>query len=473
MASKKETKADKALATGTSAAASKSAAKASAAAKAPAVKAPAAKAPAAKAPKAGKTKRDKVVLAYSGGLDTTVIIPWLKENYDYDVIAVCIDVGQGDDWKTIKKRALDTGASECYVVDAREEYITDFVYPALKANAIYEDKYLLGTSTARPLIAKILVEYARQCGAVAISHGATGKGNDQIRFELTIKAFAPDLKIIAAWRDDKWDMDSREAEIKFLEDRGIPVPMKKDQSYSRDENIWHLSHEGLELEETENEPNWKHMLQLTTVPEEAPESGEYVRVDFERGIPVSVNGKKMKPLALMQELNKIGGRNGVGLIDIVENRVVGMKSRGVYETPGGSILYAAHEMLDHLCLDRDTYFFKQQVSLKMSELIYNGRWYTTLMESLMAFMDKTQEHCTGWVKLKLYKGSIRGAGSHSPYSLYNANIASFTTGDLYNHKDADGFITLFGLPLKVRAMMEQTIGEGQAVMKKGKKRPTE
>ncbi len=428
---------------------------------------------ATKAPAKGKAKRDKVVLAYSGGLDTTVIIPWLKENYDYDVIAVCIDVGQGDDWKKIKQRALDTGATECYVVDAREEYITDFVFPALKANAVYEDRYLLGTSTARPLIAKILVEYARSCGAVAISHGATGKGNDQIRFELTIKAFAPDLKIIAAWRDDKWDMDSRDAEIKFLEDRNIPVPMKKDQSYSRDENIFHLSHEGLELEETENEPNWKHMLQLTTVPEEAPEAGEYVKVEFEKGIPVAVNGKKMKPLALMQELNKIGGRNGVGLIDIVENRVVGMKSRGVYETPGGSILYAAHEMLDHLCLDRDTYFFKQQVSLKMSELIYNGRWYTTLMESLMSFMDKTQEKCTGWVKLKLYKGSIRGAGSHSPYSLYNANIASFTTGELYNHKDADGFITLFGLPLKVRAMMEQATGEGQAVQKKTKKRATE
>ena len=429
-------------------------------------------APAVKSSKS-KAKRDKVVLAYSGGLDTTVIIPWLKENYDYDVIAVCIDVGQGDDWKKIKQRALDTGASECYVVDAREEYITDFVFPALKANAIYEDRYLLGTSTARPLIAKILVEYARQCGAVAISHGATGKGNDQIRFELTIKAFAPDLKIIAAWRDDKWNMDSRDAEIKFLEDRKIPVPMKKDQSYSRDENIWHLSHEGLELEETENEPNWKHMLQLTTVPEEAPEAGEYVKLDFEAGIPVAVNGKKMKPLALMQELNKIGGRNGVGLVDIVENRVVGMKSRGVYETPGGAILYFAHEQLDHLCLDRDTYFFKQQVSLKMSELIYNGRWYTKLMESLMAFMDSTQENVTGWVKVKLYKGSIRGAGSSSPYSLYNANIASFTTGELYDHKDADGFITLFGLPLKVRAMMEQSVGKGQAVDTKKKKRPTE
>ncbi|MBO4732661.1 MAG: argininosuccinate synthase [Spirochaetaceae bacterium] len=420
-------------------------------------------------------KKDKVILAYSGGLDTTVIIPWLKENYDYDVIAVCIDVGQGDDWKKIKDRALKTGASACYVVDAREEYITDYIFPAVKANCVYEDKYLLGTSTARPLIGKILVEYARQEKAVAICHGATGKGNDQIRFELAIKAFAPDLRVIAAWRDDKWNMDSRDAEIKYLEDRGLEVPMKKDQSYSRDENIWHLSHEGLELEKTENEPNWEHMLQLTTVPEKAPESGEYVKIEFEKGIPVGLNGKKMKPLDLLLELNKIGGRNGVGLVDICENRCVGMKSRGVYETPGGAILYAAHEMMDHLCLDRDTYHFKQQVSLKMSDLIYDGKWFTPLMESCMAFIDKTQETCTGWVNLKLYKGSIRGAGSHSKYSLYNESIASFTTGDLYNHKDAQGFITLFGLPLKVRAMMEQQVGEGQAVVtsKKLKKRPTE
>ena len=419
--------------------------------------------------------KDKVILAYSGGLDTTVIIPWLKENYDYDVIAVCIDVGQGDDWKLIKNRALKTGASACYVVDAREEYITDYIWPALKANAVYEDQYLLGTSTARPLIGKILVEYARQEGAVAICHGATGKGNDQIRFELAIKAFAPDLKVIAAWRDSKWDMDSREAEIAYLEKRGLEVPMKKDQSYSRDENIWHLSHEGLELEKTENEPNYKHMLQLTTVPEEAPEAGEYVKIEFEKGLPVAVNGKKMKPLDLMLELNKIGGRNGVGLVDICENRCVGMKSRGVYETPGGSILYVAHEMLDHLCLDRDTYHFKQQVSLRISDLIYDGKWFTTLMDACMSFVDKTQETVTGWVNLKLYKGSIRGAGSYSKYSLYNESIASFTTGELYNHHDAEGFITLFGLPLKVRALMEQQVGEGQAVAasKSLKKRPTE
>ena len=419
--------------------------------------------------------KGKVVLAYSGGLDTTVIIPWLKENYDYDVIAVCVDVGQGDDWKTIKQRALDTGASACHVVDARQEYIEEYIWPAVKANAIYEDRYLLGTSTARPLIGKILVEYARQEKAVAICHGATGKGNDQVRFELAIKAFAPDLQVIAAWRDPKWNMDSREAEIRFLEERGIPVPMKKDQSYSRDENFWHLSHEGLELEQTENEPDYKHMLKLTTVPEEAPDSGEYVTIDFEAGIPVAVNGRRMGALDLMTELNRIGGRNGVGLVDICENRFVGMKSRGVYETPGGSILYFAHQMLDHLCLDRDTYHYKQLVSHRMSELIYDGKWFTTLMDSLMAFVDKTQENVTGWVKLKLYKGSIRGAGSHSPYSLYNESIASFTTGELYNHQDAQGFITLVGLPLKVRAMMEQQVGKGQAILDSAsfKKRPTE
>lgn len=419
--------------------------------------------------------KDKVVLAYSGGLDTTVIIPWLKENYDYDVIAVCVDVGQGDDWKAIKDRALRTGASACYVVDAREEYITEYIWPSVKANAVYEDRYLLGTSTARPLIGKILVEYARQEGAVAICHGATGKGNDQVRFELAIKAFAPDLKVIAAWRDPKWNMDSREAEIKYLEDRNLEVPMKKDQSYSRDENIWHLSHEGLELEKTENEPNWKHMLKLTTLPEEAPDAGEYVKIDFEKGVPVKVNDKEMSPLEIMLELNKIGGRNGVGLVDICENRFVGMKSRGCYETPGGSILYYAHEMLDHLCLDRDTYHYKQLVAQRMSELIYDGKWFTTLMDACMAFVDKTQETVTGWVKLRLYKGSIRGAGSYSKYSLYNESIASFTTGELYDHKDAQGFITLVGLPLKVRAMMEQSVGEGQAVResKSLKKRPTE
>lgn len=419
--------------------------------------------------------KEKVILAYSGGLDTTVIITWLKENYDYDVIAVCIDLGQGDDWQAIKSRALKTGAAACYVVDARTEYIEEYIWKALKSNAVYEDEYLLGTSTARPLIGKILVEYARQENASAICHGATGKGNDQVRFELAIKAFAPDLKVIAAWRDDKWNMDSREAEIKFLEERGLEVPMKKEQSYSRDENIWHLSHEGLELEKTENEPDYKKMLKNTTPPENAPDKGEYVTIDFEKGIPVALNGKKLASLELLTELNKIGGRNGIGLVDICENRCVGMKSRGVYETPGGAILYFAHRMLEHLCLDRDTYHYKQQLSIKIGELIYDGKWFTPLMDSCMAFVDKTEETVTGWAKVKLCKGLIQGAGSHSEFSLYNESIASFTTGELYNHKDAEGFITLFGLPLKVRAMMEQKAGIGQASGKNSgfKKRPTE
>ena len=419
-------------------------------------------------------QKEKVILAYSGGLDTTVIIPWLKENYDYDVIAVCVDAGQGDDWEKIKSRALKTGAAACYVVDARQEYIEEYVWRALKADCKYEDQYLLGTSTARPLIGKILVEYARQEGASAICHGATGKGNDQVRFELAIKAFAPDLKVIAAWRDEKWNMQSREEEIRFLEERGLEVPMKKEQSYSRDENIWHISHEGLELEKPENEPDYKHMLKNTIPPEETGE-GEYVEIDFEKGIPTSVNGKRMNALDLMIELNKIGGQNGIGIVDICENRCVGMKSRGVYETPGGTILYAAHESLEHLCLDRDTYHFKQIVSLKMSELIYDGKWFTPLMDACSAFVDKTQETCTGSVKLKLYKGTIRGAGTRSKYSLYNESIASFTTGSLYDHRDAQGFITLFGLPLKVRALMEQQIGEGQAIKESTelKKRPTE
>ena len=408
--------------------------------------------------KAGFMNKEKIILSYSGGLDTTVIIPWLAENFDYEVIAVCVNVGQKEDWDGIKKRALATGAKDCIIVDAQEEYVRDYIFPALKAQAVYESSYLLGTATARPLIGKILAETAHKEKAAAICHGATGKGNDQIRFELAIKAFAPDVKIIAAWRHPKWDMDSREAEIAFLEKRGIPVPMKKDQSYSRDENIWHLSHEGLELEAPENEANYKHMLKLTTVPEEAPESGEYVSIDFEKGVPVGVNGQKLSPAALVDELNKIGGRNGVGLTDLVENRVVGIKSRGVYETPGGSILYFAHEMLEHLCLDRDTYQFKQHIALKISELIYGGKWFTPLMRALNAFVDSTQNTVTGNIKLKLYKGSIRAAGSSSPYSLYNESIASFKTGDLYDHHDAEGFITLYGLPTTVRAIMEKANG---------------
>lgn len=405
---------------------------------------------------------EKVVLAYSGGLDTTVIIPWLKENYDCEVIAVCIDLGQTEDWAAIKARALKTGAAACYVVDARKEYIEEYIWPALKGNAVYEDRYLLGTSTARPLIGKILVEVARQEGAASICHGATGKGNDQVRFELAIKAFAPDLRVIAAWRDSKWTLESREDEIAYLEERGIEVPVKKSSSYSCDDNIWHISHEGLELEKTENEPNWSNMLRITKTPQQAADKAETVRIDFEAGVPVAVNEKKMDALALMQTLNEIAGRNGVGLVDLVENRCVGMKSRGVYETPGGALLYFAHEQLDHLCLDRDTYHFRQTVAVRQSELIYDGKWFTPLMDGIIAFNDKIEEHVTGWVKVTLYKGTMQGAGSSSPYSLYNESIASFATGELYDHKDATGFITLFGLPLKVRAMMEKQSGTGRA-----------
>ncbi|MDR2659611.1 MAG: argininosuccinate synthase [Spirochaetaceae bacterium] len=397
--------------------------------------------------------KKKVVLAYSGGLDTTVIIPWLKENYDCEIIAVCVDVGQDADWKTIKKRALDTGAAACYVADVKKEYVEDYIWPALKAGALYEDKYLLGTATARPLIAKTLVEYARKEGASAIAHGATGKGNDQIRFDLGIAAFAPDLEIIAPWR--VWDIKSREEEIEYLEKRGIPVPMKKSDSYSRDDNLWHISHEGLELEEPDNEPKYDSMLKMSVPPEKAPDTPEYLEIEFEKGIPVAVNGKKMDGVNLIYELNKRGGAHGVGIVDIVENRVVGMKSRGVYETPGGSILYYAHSELEHICLDRQTYSFKQIVRDKMGELIYGGFWFTPLREALSAFVDSTQSRVSGKVRLKLYKGGISPAGVSSPLSLYNANLASFATGELYNHADAKGFIRLYGLPVLVRALLEQ------------------
>jgi argininosuccinate synthase len=397
------------------------------------------------------------VLAYSGGLDTTVIIPWLKENHDCDIVAVCVDVGQEADWETIKKRALDTGALSCYVADVKKEYVEDYLWPALKAGAVYEDKYLLGTSTARPLIAKVLVDYARKENAAAIAHGATGKGNDQVRFDLGIMAFAPDLEIIAPWRT--WDIRSREEEIEYLEKRDIPVPMKKKDSYSRDDNLWHISHEGLELEDPANEPVLENMLKMTVPPEKAPDKAEYVEIEFEQGIPVSLNGKRLDGLELIRALNKIGGGHGVGLVDLVENRVVGMKSRGVYETPGGSILYYAHQELEHLCLDRQTYAFKQQAALKMGELIYGGLWFTPLREALSAFVDQTQKTVGGKVRLKLYKGSISAAGASSPYSLYNASIASFTTGELYNHGDAKGFIRLYGLPVLVRALVEKDGGK--------------
>lgn len=401
--------------------------------------------------------KEKIVLAYSGGLDTTVIIPWLKENYnDAEVIAVCGNVGQGKETEGLQERALKTGASKLYIEDITEEFITDAIYPCVKANAVYEGKYLLGTSMARPIIAKRLVEIAKKEGATAICHGATGKGNDQVRFELTVKALAPELKIIAPWRLDTWKMGSREDEIAYLEQRGIEVPVKKDDSYSRDRNIWHLSHEGLELEDPANEPNYKHILQLGVSPEDAPDKPEYVTLDFEKGICIAVNGEKLSPVALLTKLNEIGGKNGVGISDICENRVVGMKSRGVYETPGGTILYYAHRELEYLCTDKKTQAFNEVASNKFAELVYSGEWFTPLREALSAYFDSVNETVTGQVKLKLYKGNIMPAGSTSPYSLYNESMASFTTGELYNHKDADGFINLFGLPLKVRAMMMQS-----------------
>jgi argininosuccinate synthase len=398
--------------------------------------------------------KKKIVLAYSGGLDTTVIIPWLKENHDCDIAAVCVDLGQEADWKTIKKRALDTGAASCVVIDVRKEYVEQYIWPALKANALYEDKYLLGTSTARPLIAKVLVEQARKEKASAIAHGATGKGNDQVRFDLGITALAPDIEIIAPWRT--WRIKSREEEIRYLKRRKIAVPVTKKDSYSRDDNLWHISHEGLELEDPANEPSLGKMLKMTTPPEKAPSKPSYVEIGFEKGIPVSVNGKKMDGVGIIGALNKIGGANGCGIVDLVENRVVGMKSRGVYETPGGSILYYAHQELEHICLDRQTYAFKQQAAQKMGEVIYGGLWFTPLREALSAFVDSTQETVSGTVRLKLYKGSISAAGVSSPYSLYNASIASFTTGELYNHADAKGFIRLYGLPVLVRALMQKS-----------------
>jgi len=399
---------------------------------------------------------EKIVLAYSGGLDTTVIIPWLKENYeDCEIIAACVDVGQGKETDGLEEKGLSSGASKVLILDVREELMTDFIFPMVKADCVYEDKYPLGTSIARPLIAKALVDVALAEGATAICHGCTGKGNDQIRFELTIKALAPHLGIIAPWRT--WDIQSREEEIEYLEKRGIEVPMTREQSYSRDRNIWHISHEGLELEDPANEPNFDHLLTLSVRPEKAPDEATYVELEFVKGIPTKLNGKEMKPVELLEALNEIGGKNGIGITDIVENRVVGMKSRGVYETPGGTILMYAHRELEYLCHDKQTTAFKEIIGTKYTELIYSGEWYTPLREALAAFIDVTQETVTGKVKIKLYKGNIVSAGSESPYSLYNENLASFTTGSLYDHHDAEGFINLFGLPLKVRALMNESL----------------
>ena len=401
--------------------------------------------------------KEKVVLAYSGGLDTTAIIPWLKENYDYDVVCVCVDCGQGEELDGLDARAKACGAEKLYIENVVDEFCDDYIVPCVQAHAVYENKYLLGTSMARPLIAKKLVEIARKEGAVAICHGATGKGNDQIRFELGIKALAPDIKIIAPWRNDKWKMDSRESEIEYCKAHGIHLPFSTDSSYSRDRNIWHISHEGLELEDPSNEPNYDHLLVLGTTPEKAPEKGEYVTMTFEKGVPTSVNGQKMKVSDIIRELNRLGGKHGVGIVDIVENRVVGMKSRGVYETPGGTILMEAHQQLEELVLDRDTYSLKKELSNEFANVVYEGKWFTPKREALQAFMEKTQEYVTGEVKFKLYKGNIIKAGETSPYSLYNESLASFTTGDLYDHHDAEGFINLFGLSLKVRALKMQEV----------------
>ena len=398
--------------------------------------------------------KEKVILAYSGGLDTTAIIPWLKENFDYEVICVCADCGQGEELDGLEERAISCGASKLYIEDLTDEFCDDYIVPCVQAHAVYENKYLLGTSMARPVIAKRLVEIARKEGATAICHGATGKGNDQIRFELTIKALAPDIKIIAAWRNDKWTLNSREEEIEYCKQHGIDLPFSADTSYSRDRNLCHISHEGLELEDPANEPNFKHLLVLGNSPEDAPEEGEYVTMTFEHGVPKSVNGKEMKVSDIIRELNKLGAKHGIGIVDIVENRVVGMKSRGVYETPGGTILYEAHQQLEELILDRDTTTMKMDMGNKFAQIVYEGKWFTPLREAVQAFIEKTQENVTGEVKFKLYKGNIIKAGTTSPYSLYNESIASFTTGDLYDHHDAEGFINLFGLSLKVRAMKE-------------------
>ena len=397
--------------------------------------------------------KEKVVLAYSGGLDTTAIIPWLKEHFGYEVICCCIDCGQGSELDGLDERAKLSGASKLYIEDLVDDFCDNYIMPCVKANAVYENKYLLGTSMARPAIAKRLVDIARKEGASAICHGATGKGNDQIRFELGIKALAPDIKIIAPWRmTDVWTMQSREDEIEYCKQHGIDLPFSADSSYSRDRNLWHISHEGLELEDPSQEPNYEHLLVLGVTPEKAPDEGEYVTRTFEKGVPTSVNGQKMKVSDIIRKLNELGGKHGIGIVDIVENRVVGMKSRGVYETPGGTILMEAHQQLEELVLDRATMETKKTMADKLAQIVYEGKWFTPLREAVQAFVESTQEYVTGEVKFKLYKGNIIKAGTTSPYSLYSESLASFTTGDLYDHHDADGFITLFGLPLKVRAM---------------------
>ncbi|NCA92928.1 argininosuccinate synthase [bacterium] len=400
----------------------------------------------------------KIVLAYSGGLDTSIIIPWLKENYDNpEIIAVSGDVGQGTELDGLEEKAIKTGASKLYILDLKEEFINDYVYPTLKAGAKYENEYLLGTAFARPIIAKGIVDIALKEGADAICHGCTGKGNDQVRFELTIKAFAPQLKIIAPWRE--WTIKSREEEIEYAEAHNVPLKINRETNYSKDKNLWHLSHEGLDLEDPANEPNYdkEGFLEMGVSPFKAPNEATYVTIGFEKGVPTTLNGKKLNGVDMVASLNELGGKNGIGLSDIVENRLVGMKSRGVYETPGGTILYKAHEILETICLDRDTQHYKQLVSHQFSELVYFGKWFTPLREALSCFVDKTQETVTGSVKLKLYKGNIINAGVTSPYSLYNEEIATFDEDNVYTQSDSEGFINLFGLPLKVKALMEQNL----------------
>ncbi len=400
-------------------------------------------------------KIKKIVLAYSGGLDTSIIIPWLKENYEgCEVIAVCGDVGQGSETDGLEKKALATGASKLYIEDLTDEFVNDFIFPTLKAGAVYEKRYLLGTSFARPIIAKRIAQIALKENADAICHGCTGKGNDQVRFELTIKAFAPKMQIIAPWRI--WDIKSRNQEIDYAIAHNVPLKVSRETSYSKDKNLWHLSHEGLDLEDPSKEPqyNKEGFLEMCVSPESAPDKAEYVTIDFLQGIPVAVNGKKMNGTDIIRTLNDIGGKHGIGLVDVVENRLVGMKSRGIYETPGGTILYHAHEVLETLTLDRDTMHYKTIVAEKFAELVYYGQWYSPLREAISAFIDKTQTNVTGQVKLKLYKGNIINAGTVSDYSLYDMDIATFEEDNVYNQKDAEGFINLFGLPIKVKALSD-------------------
>jgi len=400
-------------------------------------------------------KIKKVVLAYSGGLDTSIIIPWLKENYDNcEVIAVAADVGQGTELDGLQEKAIKTGASKLYIEDLKDEFVNEYIFPTLQAGAVYEGKYLLGTSFARPLIGKRLVEIAKAEGADAIAHGCTGKGNDQVRFELAIKAYAPEMKIIAPWRT--WELKSRDDEIDYAEAHNIPLKITRETNYSKDKNLWHLSHEGLDLEDPANEPmyNKEGFLELGISPEQAPDEPTYVTIHFEKGVPTAVDGKEMGGVELIETLNKIGGANGVGLADIVENRLVGMKSRGVYETPGGSILYHAHDVLETICLDKETQHYKQMVALKFADIVYNGQWYTPLREALTAFVDSTQQTVTGDVKLKLYKGNIINAGVTSPYTLYSEEVATFGEDEIYDQMDSQGFINLFGLPIKVKAMLD-------------------